>query len=89
VLQAYTAARDRISVQVLVATLKKLEYVYPYHQVIGYLLAIPGADGSTWGGQSCFYLSKLLNINSLLAYELFCSSGDLFCMAVGIYTYCS
>jgi hypothetical protein len=42
VLEAYEAARNRISVTKLIATLKQLNYVYPYHQVIGYYLQQAG-----------------------------------------------
>jgi hypothetical protein len=44
VAEAYTSARDDVSVNALVALLRKLDYLYPYHQAIGFLLERAGVS---------------------------------------------
>jgi len=41
-IKAYRGARDKVSVNKLVAVLKQLQYVYPYHQPIGFLMERAG-----------------------------------------------
>lgn len=67
VLEAYRAARDRVSVEVLLATLKKLNYLYPYHQAIGFYMERAGYSEQDLrrvedlGAELDFYLAHALS----------------------------
>jgi hypothetical protein len=42
VLEAYRRAQPDMSTSILLATLKKLDYIYPYHQAIGFYMQQAG-----------------------------------------------
>lgn len=66
VLNAFAAAKDRVSINRLVATLKKLDYTYPYHQAIGFYMEKSGYDESVLN-----MLEKLeIKYNFYLTYKM-------------------
>lgn len=66
VLDAYRAAKDRLSTNRLIATLKKLDYVYPYHQAIGFLM-----ERATYGETRCAMLRELgLKFDFYLSHDM-------------------
>ena len=82
VLEAYRAAKERVSIGVLLATLKKLDYRYPYHQAIGFYMERAGYDETLLGrveqlGKELdFYLTHGLRRRTLSArWRLFVPEG--------------
>jgi hypothetical protein len=67
VLEAYRRARDHVSVPVLIATLKQFDYIYPYHQAIGFYMQRSGYSEAQYsrlaalGLRYDFYLDYALN----------------------------
>ncbi len=63
VLGAFRAAQARLSISILINTLKRLDFTYPYHQAIGFLMERTGYDSQLYhqlaelGTRYDFYLA--------------------------------
>jgi predicted transcriptional regulator of viral defense system len=66
VVKAYRAAKDRISIDRLVSTLETLDYVYPYHQAIGFLMQKTGYPEKSFNKLR----AKGLNYDFYLTHEM-------------------
>ena len=47
VLKAYKRAKDKVSIDSMIAMLKKIKYIYPYHQAIGFYMQAAGFSDSS------------------------------------------
>ncbi len=66
VVKAYRAAKDRMSIDRLVSTLEALDYVYPYHQAIGFLMQKTGYPEKSFNKLR----AKGLNYDFYLTHEM-------------------
>jgi hypothetical protein len=66
VLDTYRRARGRVSVNTLLTILKRLDYVYPYHQTIGFYLEKASYAQSDWAP----FLSLGLSLEFYLTHAL-------------------
>ncbi len=65
ILTAYIKSKKKVSIEILLNTLNKMEYIYPYHQSIGLYLEMAGYNESI--------LSKIQNLG--LNYDFYLDHG--------------
>lgn len=65
VLEAYKIAKPKLNVPLMAEYLEKLEFIYPYHQVIGFYMEKANYDES-----DLVYFKKEMNYNFYLTYGL-------------------
>ena len=65
VLKAYQRAKDKLSVNTINAYLKKINYLYPYHQAIGFYLERAGVSE-----KYLRHLYKDINFDFYLTYQI-------------------
>lgn len=66
VLEAYRRAKEKVSIATLMATLRRLAYVYPYHQAIGFYMQRAGYESKQYSRFS----DMGLNFDFYLTYDI-------------------
>jgi hypothetical protein len=78
VLKAFRAAREILSIETLIATLRKLDYVYPYHQAIGFYMEKAGYDTKSLDRVRAFGLNFDFYLTNKIPDPLFNSSWRIY-----------
>lgn len=78
ILKAYKNAKDKISVNKLVSILKKLDYIYPYHQSIGFYLDKAGYSEKQLSLISNFEIKYDFYLETQISDYEYCSKWKLY-----------
>jgi predicted transcriptional regulator of viral defense system len=78
VLNAYKLAKDKVSINRLAAKLKKLDYIYPYHQAIGFYLERAGYKKSSIELMQKFEIKYDFYLTHQMIYPDYSSKWQLF-----------
>jgi len=78
IIEAYRAARNRVSVAKLLDVLKKLNYAYPYHQPIGFLMQTTGYPKEAYSQMRSIKMAYDFYLDHRIQQREYCSDWRLY-----------